>query len=133
MDLLGAAVERVRFLPVNPALIKAIALGAAAGAVAGLFGVGGGVIVVPGLVLWLALSQREASGTSTATIVMSSAAAMLAFGISGSVDWRAAGLILIGSVVGAWGGAWIAERINERALAFVFALVLAIAGIRMVL
>lgn len=117
----------------NPALIKAIALGAIAGVAAGLFGVGGGVIVVPGLVLWLALTQREASGTSTATIVASSAAAMLAFGISGSVDWQAAGLILVGSVVGAWGGAWIAERVNERALAITFALVLAVAGVRMVL
>jgi len=118
---------------VNPALIRAIALGAIAGVAAGLFGVGGGVIVVPGLVLWLALTQREASGTSTATIVASSAAAMLAFGISGSVDWQAAGLILVGSVVGAWGGAWIAERVNERALAITFALVLAVAGVRMVL
>lgn len=116
----------------NPALIKAIALGAIAGIVAGLFGVGGGVIVVPGLVLWLALAQRQASGTSAATIVASSAAAMLAFGISGDVDWRAAGFILVGSVIGAWGGAWIAERVNERALAITFAAVLAIAGVRMV-
>ena len=115
----------------NPALAKAIALGAVAGTVAGLFGVGGGVIVVPGLVLWLAISQREASGTSTATIVASSAAAMIAFGIGGNVDWRAAGLILIGSVVGAWGGAWIAEHVNERALAVTFAVILAVAGIRM--
>ena len=115
----------------NPALAKAIALGAVAGTVAGLFGVGGGVIVVPGLVLWLALSQREASGTSTATIVASSAAAMIAFGVGGNIDWRAAGLILIGSVVGAWGGAWIAERVNERALAVAFAVILAVAGIRM--
>ena len=115
----------------NPALAKAIALGAVAGTVAGLFGVGGGVIVVPGLVLWLAFSQREASGTSTAPIVASSAAAMIAFGVGGNVDWRAAGLILIGSVVGAWGGAWIAERVNERALAVTFAVILAVAGIRM--
>lgn len=117
----------------SSALLKAIALGAIAGIVAGLFGVGGGVIVVPGLVLWLALTQREASGTSTATIVASSAAAMVTFGISGSVDWRAAALILVGSIVGAWIGAWIAERVNERSLAISFALVLAVAGIRMVL
>ena len=118
---------------VNAALTKAIALGVAAGIVAGLFGVGGGVVVVPGLVLWFALVQREASGTSTATIVVSSAAAMVAFGIGGNVDWQAAGLILIGSVVGAWGGAWIAERVNERPLAVTFAIVLAVAGIRMVI
>ena len=113
--------------------MKAIALGAVAGTVAGLFGVGGGVIVVPGLVLWLSLSQRQASGTSTATIVASSAAAMLAFGIGGNVNWQAAGFILIGSVVGAWGGAWVAERVNERVLAIIFAVVLAVAGIRMVI
>ncbi|MEA2009863.1 MAG: sulfite exporter TauE/SafE family protein [Actinomycetota bacterium] len=117
----------------STALVKAIALGAIAGTVAGLFGVGGGVIVVPGLVLWLALAQREASGTSTATIVASSAAAMIAFGVGGSVDWQAAGLILIGSVVGAWGGAWLAERVNERVLAMTFAFVLLVAGIRMVI
>jgi hypothetical protein len=118
---------------VNPALVKAIALGAAAGTVAGLFGVGGGVIIVPGLVLWFALIQREASGTSTATIVASSAAAMLTFGIGGDVDWRAAALILVGSVIGAWSGAWIAERVNDRILAIAFAGVLAIAGIRMMI
>ncbi len=117
----------------NQALTKPIALGAIAGTIAGLFGVGGGVIVVPGLVLWLAVSQREASGTSTATIVASSAAAMVAFGIGGNVDWHSAGLILIGSIVGAWGGAWMAERINERALAITFAVVLGVAGIRMVI
>ena len=117
----------------NAALIKAIALGAVAGTVAGLFGVGGGVIVVPGLVLWLFVSQREASGTSTATIVASSAAAMVAFGVGGNVDWQAAGFILIGSVVGAWGGAWIAERVSERPLAITFAVVLAVAGIRMMI
>jgi uncharacterized membrane protein YfcA len=116
---------------VNNALVKSLALGAIAGIVAGLFGVGGGVIVVPGLVLWLALSQKEASGTSTASIVASSAAAMIAFGVSGDVDWRAAGLLLVGSVAGAWLGAWAAGRINERILAITFAAVLAVAGIRM--
>ncbi len=110
---------------------RAVALGAVAGIVAGLFGVGGGVIVVPGLVLWLALTQREASGTSSATIVASSAAAVISFGVSGSVDWRAAALILVGSVVGAWIGAWIAGRVDERPLAITFALVLAVAGVRM--
>ena len=119
------------FSAVNSALAKSLTLGAIAGIVAGLFGVGGGVIVVPGLVLWLALSQQEASGTSTATIIASSAAALVAFAISGDVDMRAAGLLLVGSVAGAWFGAWIADRINERVLAVSFAAVLAIAGVRM--
>ena len=46
----------------NGNLVKPIVLGSTAGIVAGLFGVGGGVIVVPGLVLWLGLAQRKASG-----------------------------------------------------------------------
>jgi uncharacterized membrane protein YfcA len=118
---------------VNQSFFRAVTLGAVAGIVAGLFGVGGGVIVVPGLVLWLATTQREASGTSSATIVASSAAAVISFGISGSVDWRAAGLILVGSVVGAWIGAWVAGRVDERPLAITFALVLAVAGVRMLI
>jgi uncharacterized membrane protein YfcA len=118
---------------VNGNLVKPIILGSIAGIVAGLFGVGGGVIVVPGLVLWLGLAQRRASGTSAATIVASSAAAMVAFGVGGSVDWRAAILIVAGSVVGAWGGAWLAKHVNERVLAISFSIVLVIAGVRMVL
>ncbi|MEN8234775.1 MAG: sulfite exporter TauE/SafE family protein [Actinomycetota bacterium] len=115
------------------ALTKAAVLGGIAGVVAGMFGVGGGVIVVPGLVLWLSLSQQQASGTSTATIVVSSAAALVAFGAAGSVDWPTAALLLAGSVIGAWIGARFAHRVNERSLAIVFALVLAVAGLRMVI
>jgi len=118
---------------VNGNLIKPIILGSIAGIVAGLFGVGGGVIVVPGLVLWLGLVQRRASGTSAAAIVPTSAAAMASFGLSGSVDWRVAGLILIGSVVGAWIGAWLAHHLNERVLAIAFSILLLVAGVRMVL
>jgi len=118
---------------VSSNLVKPIVLGSVAGIVAGLFGVGGGVIVVPGLVLWVGITQSKASGTSAATIVASSAAAMVAFGIGGSVDWRAAALIVLGSVVGAWGGAWLAKHLNERVLAVTFALVLLIAGVRMVM
>lgn len=117
----------------NTALVKSAILGALAGVVAGMFGVGGGVIVVPGLVLWLALSQQEASGTSAATIVVSSFAALLTFGAADSVDWPTAGLLLVGSVVGAWIGARFAHRVNERLLAILFAGVLAIAGLRMVM
>ncbi len=49
----------------------------------------------------------------------------------GDVDWRAAGLLLVGSVAGAWLGAWVADRVDERILAISFAAVLTIAGVRM--
>ena len=118
---------------VNGNLVKPILLGSTAGIVAGLFGVGGGVVVVPGLVLWFGLVQRRASGTSAAAIVATSAAAVASFGLSGSIDWRVAGFILIGSAGGAWIGAWLAHRLNERVLAIAFSVLLLIAGIRMAL
>mgnify|MGYP001814339452 CR=1 FL=1 len=80
---------------------RAIALGLLAGLVGGLFGVGGGVIVVPGLVLWLKFDQYKASGTSVATIIASAGAALLTFASDGSVDWEAAAVITVGAVTGA--------------------------------
>ncbi|MCH7844734.1 MAG: sulfite exporter TauE/SafE family protein [Acidobacteria bacterium] len=117
----------------NTTHAKAAFIGGAAGIMAGLFGVGGGIIVVPGLVLWLAVNQRQASGTSIATIVASSSAALVAFGISGSVDWGAALLVFTGAAVGAVIGARAATLLGERTLSAAFAVVLLIAGIRMML
>lgn len=119
--------------PVNTTYAKAALIGGAAGVMAGLFGVGGGIIVVPGLVLWLAVSQRQASGTSIATIIASSSAALIAFGISGSVDWGAALLVFTGAAVGAVIGARAATLLPERMLSAAFATVLLIAGVRMML
>lgn len=119
--------------PVNTTYAKAPLIGGAAGIMAGLFGVGGGIIVVPGLVLWLAVSQRQASGTSIATIIASSSAALIAFGISGSVDWGAALLVFTGAAVGAVIGARAATLLPERMLSAAFAAVLLIAGLRMML
>jgi uncharacterized protein len=113
------------------ALMKAVAIGAVAGFLSGLLGIGGGVIVVPGLVLLLGLDQYAASATSAATIVLSASAAVIAFGAKGSVDWGVAAIILIGSATGAWIGAKYLERIPEYLLAGVFSLVMVVAAVRM--
>lgn len=115
----------------NSIYVKGAIIGVTAGVIAGLFGVGGGIIVVPGLVLWIGLSQRHASGTSIATIIASSAAALVSFGIAGNVDWGAALIVILGAAVGAVIGARLATIVPERALTATFALVLVIAGIRM--
>jgi uncharacterized protein len=112
-------------------LVKALAIGAVAGFLSGLLGIGGGVIVVPGLVLLLRLDQYSASATSAATIVMSASAAVVAFGTRGSVDWGVAAVILVGSAVGAWTGARYLEKVPEHLLAGVFSGVMLIAAIRM--
>lgn len=115
----------------NPLYLKSAAIGVAAGAAAGLFGVGGGIIIVPSVVLLLGLTQRQASGTSIAAVVVLSATALTAFGISGNVDWSAAPLIFIGSSVGAVVGARLTTVVPERALTAMFAALMLVAGLRM--
>ncbi|MDJ0498417.1 MAG: sulfite exporter TauE/SafE family protein [Acidimicrobiia bacterium] len=112
---------------------RAVALGLIAGLVGGLFGIGGGVIVVPGLVLGLGFDQHRASGTSVATIVASAGAALITFAGDGSVDWRAAAVITAGAVTGAAIGARILHRIPAATLRWVFAVVLVAAAFRMAL
>ena len=112
---------------------RAIILGLIAGSVGGLFGVGGGVVVVPGLVLWLGFTQHNASGTSVATIIASAAAAVISFAVDGSVDWQAAGFVTIGAVLGAAVGARVLHLIPAKTLTRAFSLLLVIVAIRMVL
>ena len=119
------------YTPLVPRLHLAVPIGLVAGLVGGLFGVGGGVVVVPGLVLLLGFSQHDASGTSTATIVASAAAALLVFGSEGEVDWGAAGVLVTGSALGAWLGARYVHRIPERWLTAGFALLVLVAAARL--
>jgi uncharacterized membrane protein YfcA len=111
--------------------VKALLVGVVAGFASGLLGIGGGVIVVPGLVLLVGLSQYQAAATSVATIVLSAAAALIAFGFNGSVDWSVAVIVFAGSSTGAWLGAHYQNRIPEYVLAGVFSLVLLGAAVRM--
>lgn len=110
---------------------KAAIVGAVAGFISGLLGIGGGVIVVPGLVLLVGLNQYSAAATSVATIVGSSAAALYTFAGNGSVDWSTAAIVFAGAAVGAWVGARWMDKIPEHWLAGIFALVLASAAVRM--
>ncbi len=106
-------------------------MGVVAGFTSGLLGIGGGVIVVPGLVLLVGLNQYSAAATSVATIVGSSAAGLYAFSGNGSVDWSTAAIVFAGAAVGAWFGAKSMDRIPEHWLAGTFAVVMAVAALRM--
>jgi len=110
---------------------RPLILGLAAGFVGGLFGIGGGVVVVPGLVLWMHFNQHDASGTSTATIIASAGAAVISFAAEGSVDWAAAGIIAAGAISGAALGARVLHRIPAKTLTRAFSVVLIIAALRM--
>lgn len=112
-------------------LLKAAAIGLVAGTFSGLFGVGGGVIVVPGLVLWLGLDQYRAAATSLATIVASSAAALLFFAADGAVDWGAAAVLFAGSGIGAWLGARYVTKVPQHILVGIFSLLVVVAAVRL--
>ena len=102
-------------------LWPAVAIGGAAGALSGLFGVGGGILIVPGLVLLLAMPQRRAHATSLAAIVPIAAAGAAGYAIAGAVDWIPAALLTAGGAVGALAGTHALRRIPERGLRIIFA------------
>ena len=113
----------------------AVLIGIVAGFLSGLFGIGGGVVIVPAFVLILALDQYRAAATSVATIVVTAVAALITFVMTATgdeqINWKAAIVVFSGSAVGAVVGARYLERIPEYVLTGVFALVMAIGAVRM--
>ena len=115
------------------ALIAAlIAVGAAAGVLAGLLGVGGGILLVPFLVLAVGMTQHEAEATSLLVILPTALAASIALRRRGVGDLPAALLIGLVGAVGAVAGALLALSLPADVLRTVFAVLLAIAGLRLV-
>jgi uncharacterized membrane protein YfcA len=108
----------------RPAIGALILLGLVAGFLSGLFGVGGGVIVVPALLL-LGMDQRLAAGSSVAAILPSSIVGAIGYGISGHIDWIAGILLAVGIVVGAQLGTYLLARIPRDVLFWIFVAFLA--------
>ena len=80
-------------------------VGIAAGCLSGLFGVGGGILVVPGLIVATKMDQRLAHGTSLAAVLPISFASLLTYWSNDHVDWSVALFLAIGSIFGAVLGA----------------------------
>ena len=99
---------------------KLAAIGVCGGLLSGLLGVGGGVVMVPLLVLWASYGQRDAHAISLAAIIPISIAGIATYGIAGEVRWWDALALAAGSIVGAQIGAGILTRIDERLLKVIF-------------
>ena len=110
---------------------KAIILGVVGGFLAGLFGIGGGVVMVPVLVLWLRLEQHAAHATSVAAVIFTTGVALIPFALDGEVRWDFAGWILIGSLTGAYLGANVIGRLSPLWLARGFVALAVAAATRM--
>lgn len=114
--------------------LQLAAIGTAAGAFSGLFGVGGGTIIVPLLVFWLAYGEREATGTSMAAIIVIAAFAVaLQAGAYGNVNAANAALIGIPAVGGAILGTAIQQRVPQRAISGLFALLLVAVAVELII
>lgn len=97
-----------------------VAIGLLSGFLSGLFGVGGGTVIVPLLVLLAAFGQKLASGTSSAAIMPTAAVGVIAYAVGGDVDWVAALLLASGAVVGAQIGTRLLHSISEPVLRWFF-------------
>jgi hypothetical protein len=106
-----------------------IGIGVAAGFFSALFGVGGGAIVVPLLVVLAGFAPMVATGTSLAAIGITALFGMVAFGVLGEVSWADAVVVGLPAMAGTLAGIWLQQRIASRLLAGLFSvLLLAIAA-----
>jgi len=103
--------------------LLAIALGFGAGVLAGMFGVGGGILFVPTL-LALGLSQIEAEASSLLAIIPTVAAGVWRQSRYGNVDWRASAAIGVASIPGVIGGSYLAVWLDEDTLQRLFGILL---------
>jgi uncharacterized membrane protein YfcA len=113
-------------------VVKLALIGTAAGAFSGLFGVGGGTVIVPLLILWLAYGERLATGTSMAAIAVIAALAAALQGVYGNVDLGNAALVGVPAIAGAVAGTTLQQRLPERAIALLFAALLVVIAIQLI-
>jgi uncharacterized protein len=109
--------------------VRLVLIGLAAGFFSALFGVGGGIVIVPLLMLLLRYEPRLATGTSLAAIGIIALAGTIAYGVRGEVDLGYAALVGLPAAAGAVVGAALQQRMSQRALAFAFSLLLVGVGI----
>jgi uncharacterized membrane protein YfcA len=113
--------------------LKLAAIAAGAGVFSGLFGVGGGTVMVPLFILWLGYEEREATGTSLAAIVIIAGAAVVVQLAYGNVHVGKGLLVGIPAVGGVLAGTWLQQRVPRRQLRILFAVLLLGAAVKLVI
>jgi len=109
-------------------LARLAVIGTAAGAFSGLFGVGGGSVMVPLLILWVGYEEREATGTSLAAIPLIAAFGAALQGVSGNVDVPKGLLVGLPAIAGVVAGAALQQRVSVRVVSGFFAALLVVSA-----
>jgi uncharacterized membrane protein YfcA len=112
-------------------LVKLSAIGTAAGLFSGLFGVGGGTLIVPLLVLWFGYREHVATGTSLAAIGVIAVFAVATHGAYGNVDVAKGLLVGLPAVAGVLAGTSLQQRISGRTISLMFSVLLVAVAIEL--
>jgi uncharacterized protein len=124
--------KEVSYVDLNSILIL-IAIGSAAGILSGIFGIGGGIIIIPALIYILGFSQHKATGTSLAVLLPPiGIAAFIEYYRHGNVDFPAAMIIAATALAGAWLGSLFSNRISDPALRLSFGVMVVVMGISLI-
>ena len=105
--------------------------GSPAGFLSGLFGVGGGILIVPAMVIGLGVAQKLAHGTSLAAVLPIGLSGVIGYALDDKVDWPVLALLAVGAVVGAVVGTHILHRFPQRAVGYAFAALLVATAVRL--
>jgi uncharacterized protein len=109
------------------------AIGTVGGAFSGLFGIGGGVVMVPLLILWLGYEERTATGTSLAAIALIAGTAAAIQGVYGNVHVEEGLLVGLPAVGGVLFGTWLQQRVPVRWISGLFAILLVATAIELII
>jgi uncharacterized protein len=113
--------------------VRLVLIGLVAGFFSALFGVGGGIVIVPLLVMLVAFPLRAATATSLAAIGITAAAGTITYAAHGDLEPLYAALVGIPAAGGAVAGASLQQRVPVRTLSFLFAALLVAIAIRLLL
>ncbi len=108
-----------------------VMLGMTTGFMSGLFGIGGGILMVPGLLFLAKFDSRRAHATSLAAMMPMAISGLVTYVVNDTVDWPVVGWLSLGSVFGAFVGTALLTKLSRRTLAIAFSVPLVIAAIRL--
>lgn len=113
-------------------IVIVILIGIAAGILSGLVGVGGGLVIVPGLVLFLGFSQHNAQGTSLGLLLLPAGIlAVVQYYKHGDVDIKAVAILAVGFVIGGYYGSKLALSLPQDTVKKIFAIFMLLVAFKM--
>jgi uncharacterized membrane protein YfcA len=133
-ETMGNADVRLTRASAAALLYKLVGLGLGTGLLAGFFGIGGGFLVVPALMLATGMTLPFAIGTSLIAVAAFGASTAVNYAVAGLIDWRIAALFIVGGIAGGLAGSMLGQRLAARkgALGTVLAAVIVTVGIYVV-